>query len=214
MSVQDRIGERRRAQAPRRNWRMVEPAMFLIFGLTAVAALVGVGFTIWALVGGDAPVPGWVGPVILLGSGPTTAMMGWFLRLEATPLPALHRQPFDAVVTGFAPLDHEGPFEDDHPALVEVRFERDGQTVEAVTVDVIPAAERARFAPGSRWSVYDFEQHNGRVILTEDHDDVPRGGFNLDGVRIATESHPANRSAPGSPVLGRDFENRVGGAWI
>lgn len=213
MSESGPIEGRQRAGAPRRNWRMVEPAMALIFGMTAVAALVGVGFTVWSLVG-EAPVPGWVGPVILLGSGPTTAMMGWFLFLGATPLPALHRRPFDAVVIGFSPLDTDGEFTADDPALVDVRFERDGRAVEATTVDIIPPGERGRFADGTRWSVYAFEEDNGRVILTEAHDDVARGGFNLDGIRIATESHPTNASAPGSPVLDRDFENRVGGEWI
>lgn len=67
-----------------------------------------------------------------------------------------------------------------------------------------------RFAPGSTWQVYAFQDPDladSVVFLTEAHDDVWRAGYVLDGVRIGVEGGPL-KPAPGSPFLREDSKWR------
>ncbi|MFB7915497.1 hypothetical protein [Streptomyces sp. NPDC056061] len=66
--------------------------------------------------------------------------------------------------------------------------------------------ERARFAVGSRWQVYEFTRNRQRVALTETHDDVLREGYNLHGLRIGSEGGCG--TGRGSEIVARGFRSR------
>jgi len=127
-------------------------------------------------------------------------------------LPALDRTPHRAIVTGRTQRDTEpdsegvcNPYE-----LVSVRVDVDGDSLDAQIADIIDPASLDRFVEGSQWFVYAFEDRDAqgddawhrRVILTEQHDDVIRSGYNL-----TTRTLRGGLAGTGSDLLLRRFAN-------
>ncbi|MET7637283.1 hypothetical protein [Streptomyces sp. NPDC005438] len=149
--------------------------------------------------------------ILLTVSFSGCTLMVWWSYLK--PLPALDRTPRPATVTGRRTFDgppdadgnHQEPYD-----LVAVTLELDGATVESLIADIVVGDDLDRFVPGSTWIVYAFEDPaalNGdpdqtRVLLTEAHDDVIRGGYDLG--RSALRGGVAG---PGSELLQRRFTN-------
>lgn len=142
-------------------------------------------------------LPG-VGAVVLTG----IAILGMLLQTRAS-LPALDRVPRTATV-----LTNEDDSEGGQ--ILTVRYLGvDDCEHDAELADRILDSWRDRFVPGSTWQVYAFrdpELANIVVFLTEEHDNVWRQGYKLDGVRLGGESGPL-KPGPGSPFL------REGSKW-
>ncbi|WP_420112158.1 hypothetical protein, partial [Pseudactinotalea sp.] len=138
---------------------------------------------------------------LALGIG-SIAVMAVFLllvhRAEATtrrPLPELDRTPRAASVVAL----HEAPH---GLRSVEVEFsDGAGTAVRARLVDLFDSSVARAFSIGSQWQVYGFMKAPSRCLLTEAHDDLPRSGYDLDGLRIRQERMTFS-ARPGSPVLG------------
>lgn len=114
-------------------------------------------------------------------------------RAEGTthkPLPALDRTPRTATVVAVTAHEIQVDYTD---ATGGVRREH--------LADLVAGADRDRFTVGSTWQVYGFEKSRGRCLLTETHDDVQRGGYNLDRLRVRKERQRFPARA-GSPILG------------
>ncbi|MEU8625187.1 hypothetical protein [Streptomyces sp. NPDC048669] len=125
-------------------------------------------------------------------------------------LPALDRTPRQATVTGHVHFDVDPDSDSDTPAydLLEVRVDIDGVQVDTTVADIVAAESLARFAVGSVWDVYAFEDpaelnndHGTRVILAEAHEDVIRSGYDLGTYVLHQEP------GPGSDLLLRRFAN-------
>jgi len=128
-------------------------------------------------------------------------------------LPALDRKPRKAIVTGRKSFNPEPDPDTFMPAyeLVTVRVEVDGVANDTMIADIVAAESLDRFAVGSVWNVYAFEDpmalNNApgpgrtRVILTEAHDDVIRTGYDLGFYTLHDEA------GPGSDLLQRRFAN-------
>lgn len=125
-------------------------------------------------------------------------------------LPALDRTPRPATVTGYVRFGVDPDSDGDTPAydLVEVRVDIDGGQVETAIADIVAAESLARFAVGSVWDVYAFEDpaelnnaHETRVVLAEAHEDVIRRGYDL-GTHVLH-----NEPGTGSDLLLRRFAN-------
>lgn len=120
-------------------------------------------------------------------------------RLEATtrkPLPALDRTPRTAAVVAVHAASQS------ELQMVEVEFPDGAGTVgRACLVDLFDSSAARAFTVGSRWQVYSFMKDQSRCLLAEEHDDVPRSGYQLDGLRIGNErlTFPPRQ---GSPILG------------
>lgn len=120
------------------------------------------------------------------------------------PLPALDPVPRLARVIA---IDKRIAAEDE-PELIRVRVadHTGGKHWNSALADLIPPREHHRFAVGSQWNVYVFQRSRARVLLTEDHEDVLRTGYDLSGVRMGVEQHPDHSGPkPGSPLLRRRF---------
>jgi len=86
--------------------------------------------------------------------------------------------------------------------LIEVEYaDSSGAVRRELVADVIHDDEKHRFPVGSWCRVYGFERPRGRCLLTEEHDAIPRNGFNLDKVRMRTDRQVSS-ARTGSPFLG------------
>ena len=101
--------------------------------------------------------------------------------------------------------------------LIEVEYsDAAGSAQRACLADLVPDEALDRFEIGTVVDVYIFEPAHmrfqrpsptggapvGRCLLTEAADDVPRAGYNLDGLRMISETVIWERARFGSPVLG------------
>jgi len=128
-------------------------------------------------------------------------------------LPPLDRRPRIAIVTGRESFNTDPNSDSEIPAyeLVAVRVDVEGITTNAMIADIVTAESLDRFAVGSVWNVYVFEDPVAlnddpepdwtRVILTEAHDDVIRTGYDLGFYTM----HQG--PGPGSDLLLRRFAN-------
>lgn len=191
---------------PWRSLRRGEPAMVWVgealsaFGWSAMTALLaaGIPYIFWR--GPDSLPPGWEF-VIPLGSVALIAIAGVGLWMQTRgPLPALDRTPRTARVM-FNTDDADGG------QSLTLRYRgADGEKHDAELADLIDDTWLDRFAPGSTWQVYAFRDPrlaNAVVFLTEEHEDVWRDGYKLDGVRLGGEGGPL-KPGPGSPFLRQD----------
>lgn len=138
---------------------------------------------------------------LVIGIGAIAVIVVYLLivhRLEATtrrPLPVLDPTPRTATAVAL----HEAPL---GLRSVEVEFADGAGTLRrARLVDLFDSSAAQAFTMGSQWQVYGFMKAPSRCLLTEAHDDVPRSGYDLDGLRIGRE-HMRFPARPGSPVLG------------
>lgn len=129
-------------------------------------------------------------------------------RIEATTekaLPALDRSPRTATVVAV----HEAPRSPLRSAdgsaylwMIEVEYADGGGTVRRESLaDLFAGSALPRVTVGSTWQVYGFVKPQGRCLLTEAYDELPRAGYNLDQLRISKEQF-AFSPRPGSPILG------------
>lgn len=185
-------------------------APFLIRHDWVIPVAVFGGCGVFGILSVIASLQGW-GPVLMwivfaIGVVSALSMIPRFVRMFRAirgPLPALDRTPRTARVTLRAD-DADGG----QAILVEYRDDH-GQGHDAQLADIIHESSQHRFVPGSRWQVYAFHSPDLAdtvVFLTEGHDDVWRGGWKLDGVRIGGEGGPV-KPGPGSPFL------RAGTKW-
>lgn len=145
--------------------------------------------------------------------------VGWELILTLfrggrtdNPLPMLDRTPRTATVVGreLAPRRRpRGRRGDRLPGdlwLIEVEYrDADGIVRQESLADVIHDEVVDRFRDGTNWQVYGFEKSRAtarRCLLTEAHDDVPRSGYNLDGVRVRGAEQQVWPARRGSPFFG------------
>jgi hypothetical protein len=160
-----------------------------------------------------APPASWNERVIV---GMLTVCFALYIALSSPyckKLPALDRRPRTAIVTGRATFNPE-PDPDSFTSpykLVTVRVDLDGILTDTMIADIVAAEDLDRFAVGSVWNVYAFEDpvalnndpepDRTRVILTEAHDDVIRTGYDLGFYTLHDEA------GPGSDLLLRRFAN-------
>ncbi len=146
-----------------------------------------------------------VGGLACCFAAPMIGTRGWHKTL-----PALDRTPRQATVTGRVRFDVDPDSDSDTPAydLIEVRVGIGGVQVDTTIADIVASESLARFAVGSVWEVYAFEDpaelnhgHGTRVLLAEPHEDVIRCGYDL-GLRTLHQE-----SGPGSDLLRRRFAN-------
>lgn len=194
------------AMAPWRSLRAGEPATVWVgetlaaFGWSAMSVLLvaGMPYIFWRGPGRISPAWEYVVPLGALG---LTAVAGLGMWMQTRgPLPALDRTPRPARVVINAD-DAEGG-----QSLVLRYRGVDGEEYEAELADLIDDTWLDRFAPGSVWQVYAFRDlslANTVVFLTEEHDEVWRDGYKLDGVRLGGEGGPI-APGPGSPFLRED----------
>lgn len=185
-------------------------APFLVRHDWAIPAVVFGGCAVFGAVVLWLSLTEWGRPVLMwggIGGGVLTVALLIHMVIDlrkATrgPLPAIDRTPRTARVILNAD-DGEG-----HTLLLRYRGV-DGRKHHAQLAD-LPAEDWIdRFAPGSTWQVYAFQDPglaDSVVFLTEAHEDVWRAGYVLDGVRIGGEGGPLT-PGPGSPFL------REGGKW-
>jgi len=194
------------ARDPWRSWRAGQPRKVWVG--EAISALGWGGMTVCLAVG--LPYAFWLGPdrisewaFIIPGVGAALftglSFLGIKLQLDI-PLPALDRTPRTAHVT-FNTEDSEGTQD------ISVRYRgADGKRHHAELADVIDDSWVERFAPGTKWQVYAFRDPklaNILVFLTEEHDEVWRSGYKLNGIRLGAESGPVT-PGPGSPFFRED----------
>ncbi|WP_158786461.1 hypothetical protein [Streptomyces sp. NRRL F-5065] len=135
-------------------------------------------------------------------AAPMLGTRGW-----RKTLPALDRTPQQATVTGHVRFDVDPDSDSDTPAydLIEVRVGIDGVQADTTIADIVAAESLARFAVGSVWDVYAFEDpaelNESRVVLAEAHEDVIRCGYDLGTYVLHQEP------GPGSDLLLRRFAN-------
>ncbi len=101
--------------------------------------------------------------------------------------------------------------------LVEVEYATEaGERIRACVADVIPGSELPRFTVGAEVSVRCFENPRTRLradavpgaratmrcLLADSLTDVPRAGYDLDGVRARVERVRWSEPRAGSPFLG------------
>lgn len=171
------------------------------WGAMTISLAAGIPFVFWI---GPDHAPEWA--FFLPGAGcvvfTAIAALGMFLQTRG-PLPALDRTPRTARVL-FNSDDADGG------QSITVRYRGvDGDKHDAELADLIDDSWRDRFAPGTTWQVYAFREANladSVVFLTEEHEDVWRDGYKLNGVRLGGEGGPVT-PGPGSPFL------REGGKW-
>ncbi len=141
-----------------------------------------------------------VGVLACCFAAPMLGTRGW-----RKTLPALDRTPRQATVTGHVRFDVDPDSDSDVPAhdLIEVRVDIDGVQVDTTIADIVAAESLARFAVGSVWDVYAFEDPaeliETRVVLAEAHEDVIRCGYDLGTYVLHQEP------GPGSDLLLRRF---------
>lgn len=191
---------------PWRSWRAGEQAR--VWGGEALSAFgwgamtfclaAGLPYLFWR--GTDA-LPLWAFSIPGAGAILFTAIAFLGMRLQTSrPLPALDRTPRIAKVV-FNAEDSEGG------QILTVRYRGvDGDTHDAELADLIDDAWLGKFTQGTTWQVYAFQDPklaDTVVFLTEDHDDVWRDGYKLDGVRLGGESGPV-KPGPGSPFFRED----------
>ncbi|MFI7672062.1 hypothetical protein [Actinophytocola sp. NPDC049390] len=146
----------------------------------------------------------WYLPLLMIFAG----LVGWMPYLAFGPLPALDPHPRQATVTGHTTevvdeLDSRRP-------VIHVRVDTPGGGFDSVLADHIADDDRDRFVRGSTWSVRVFADTTARVFLSDAHDDVLRSGYDLDGVRMATESvHFSGAPKPGSPLTRHRIGRRL-----
>lgn len=168
----------------------------------AIALAAGIPFVFWL---GTDTAPVWAFPVVGASAVVFTiiAVVGIFLQTRG-PLPALDRTPRSARV-----LLNEDDSGDGGQTITVRYLGVDGEEHDADLADLIHPSSRDRFSLGSTWQVYAFRDAgfaDAVVFLTEQHDDVWRHGFKLNGVRLGGESGPIT-PGPGSPFL------RDNGKW-
>lgn len=194
---------------PVRSIRKGDPAVVCVggvitaigWGCVTISLLGGFPFLAWV---GSQNVPEWAWSMPGAGSVAFTAVAGLGMwMLTRGPLPALDRTPRSARVVSNT-NDAEGA------QRITVHYSgADGDEHEAELADLIDGSWRNRFAPGTTWQVYAFQNPDladAVVFLTEEHEDVWRSGYRLNGVRLGGEGGPVARG-PGSPFL------REGGKW-
>ncbi|MBV7247412.1 hypothetical protein [Streptomyces sp. MW-W600-10] len=177
-------------------------AMWLV--VTALVAWLAFGFVREPAASGPERLT--VGILACCFAAPMVVTMGY-----RRTLPALDRTPRQATVTGRVRFEVDPDSDSDMPAydLVDVRIDVDGVQVDTTIADIVAAESLARFAVGSVWDVYAFEDpaelnndpHLTRVILTEAHEDVVRTGYDLGTYVLHQEP------GPGSDLLLRHFAN-------
>ncbi|GAA5154783.1 hypothetical protein GCM10025768_26500 [Microbacterium pseudoresistens] len=153
------------------------------------------------------PLLFWIGPqnlpewaMVIPGAGTAlftgVAVLGMWLMTRG-PLPPLDRTPRTATVL-YNTVDAEGGQD------ITVRYHgADGSQHEAELADLIDDSWLDRFAEGTTWQIYAFEDAalaDAVVFLTEEHDEVWRDGYKLNGVRLGGEGGPLP-PGPGSPFL-------------
>ena len=191
---------------PWRSWRRGEPTpvwageALSASGWTVMTLCLGAGipYVFWR---GVHALPEWAFAVPGAGAAVGTAIAILGLRLQISrPLPALDRTPRTARVM-FHGDDAEGG------QSLALRYRgHDGEDHNAELADLIDESWLGRFAPGTTWLIYAFRVRklaDTVVFLTEEHDDVWRNGYKLDGVRLGGESGPV-RTGPGSPFFRAD----------
>lgn len=146
-----------------------------------------------------------VGGLACCFAAPMIGTRGW-----RKTLPALDRAPRQATVTGRVRFDVDPDSDSETPAydLIEVRVDVGGVQVGTTIADIVAPESLARFAVGSVWDVYAFEDpaelnhdHRSRVLLAEPHEDVIRSGYDLGAYTLHQEP------GPGSDLLRRRFAN-------
>lgn len=165
----------------------------------------------------DAPLDWWWIALILVGA---LVSVCWQLILTlfrggstANPLPILDRVPRSATVVGreLAPRRRSGGGRGASRLpgdlwLIEVEYrDAEGTLRQESLADLIHDVDVHRFRNGTTWQVYGFEKPRAearRCLLTEAHDDVPRSGYNLDGVRVRGAERQVWRARRGSPFFG------------
>lgn len=192
------------ARGPWRSFRAQEPAV-----VWAGGALVAFGFGGWTTcMTAGIPFFFWLGlegdgmwPLVIVGFIAIAGVGMWMLTRG--PLPVLDRTSRNAQVV--ANTDDA-----DGGQSITVQYRGvDGEQHEAELAELIDDSWRKRFSPGTTWQVYAFRDAalaDTVVFLTEDHEDVWRDGYKLNGVRMGAEGGPV-QPGPGSPFL------RDGGKW-
>ncbi len=170
------------------------------WGGTAISLAAGIPYLFWR---GPDSTPEWAFLIPGLGAVVFTGLVFVGMRMQTSgPLPALDRTPREARV-----IFNE---DDDDGQNIEVRYPGvDGKKHDAELADLIDDSWQDRFAPGTTWQVFAFRDvalADSVVFLTEQHDDVWRKGYKLNGVRLGGEGGPVTRG-PGSPFF------RAGAKW-
>ncbi|MBA0051375.1 hypothetical protein E0L36_10885 [Streptomyces sp. AJS327] len=149
-----------------------------------------------------------------LGAAYVLTVMAFILVRRAQgstrePLPTLDRVPRTATVVGgrAVPRRRAGSGSGDlgEPGdlgMVEVEYtDGAGAARREYLADLFTGPARERLTLGSTWRVLGFAKPRGRCLLAEEHDALPRSGYDLDGLRVRSERQEfAPRT--GSPVLG------------
>jgi hypothetical protein len=156
---------------------------------------VGIPYVFWR---GEDAVSGWA--FVIPGAGAVLGAAVAFLGLQLEtrrPLPALDRTPRSAKVL-YSAEDAEG-----RQILTVLYRGHDDNEHKAELADVIDDSWQDRFTRGTTWQVYAFRDPmlaDSVVFLTEQHHDIWRSGYKLDGVRLGSEGGPV-KPGRGSPFF-------------
>lgn len=188
-----------RAGEPTAVWVGEALAAFGWGGMT-ISLAAGIPYIFWR---GLDSIPEWAFAIPGVGAMAFTGIAFVGMRMQTRrPLPALDRTPRDARVT----LNED----DEDGQNIEVRYRGvDGERHVAELADLIDDSWQDRFAPGTTWQIYafrDVDLADSVVFLIEQHDDVWRDGYMLNGVRLGGEGGPL-AAGPGSPFF------REGAKW-